>query len=121
MFFGRGGKKYDWEAYRVLVKVLVLIIYTRRVVKELYTLLISGVELNSELCAIAEKTVKKHCLNKRVEVKNEDILNVPNLVKVIDIPSPTILSFYIHRFFLFFIFIDIFFVYFFNCLGEISF
>jgi len=46
---------------------------------------ITGVELNPDLCAIAERTVKKHCLDKRIEVKNADILTVPNTVKAADV------------------------------------
>jgi len=44
-----------------------------------------GVELNSELCDIANKTIKKHCLDKRIEILNEDILNVPKIVKSADV------------------------------------
>jgi len=42
---------------------------------------IVGVELNAQFCDIANRIVKKHLLNKRIEIVNDDVLNVPNVIK----------------------------------------
>jgi len=44
-----------------------------------------GVEISAEFCDIANKAVKKHCLDKRIEIINDDVANVPNVVKAANV------------------------------------
>jgi len=46
---------------------------------------IVGVELNSQFCDLATRITQKYQLHKRIEIINDDVLNVPNILKSADV------------------------------------
>merc|ERR1712098_776046 len=46
---------------------------------------IIGVEMNGDLCQTSERIIKKYQLGKRIEIVNENILDVPKLLKSADV------------------------------------